>query len=235
MTAADADSSRLRQALRLLERAHGGEHWHWHPEHVAGSIDIIAGAILVQHTTWTNAERALENLRAGEALAAAAWPSLSDDALLAMIRVSGTPTVKLKRLRAVAQTIHDAGGVDALLALPRSELRARLLATHGIGPETADAIMLYAAHQPVFVVDAYTHRIFTRLGIEPEGGGYDAWQRFIEEQLPDGTARDFQRHHAHIVLHGKSVCRPTPRCDACSLADMCPTAVQQQREVLLLD
>jgi endonuclease-3 related protein len=232
---AAVESSRLRRVLGLLEQAHGDEHWHWHPEHVAAPIDIIAGAILVQHTTWRNAERALENLRAAGALDAAAWLSLPDDALLGMIRGSGTPTIKLKRLRAIARTIEDAGGVDAFLALARGELRGRLLGTHGIGPETADAIMLYAAHQPVFMVDAYTQRIFTRLGIEPEGTGYDAWQRFFEEQLPDSTARDFQRHHAHIVLHGKAVCRPAPRCDACSLADMCPTAVQQQREALLLD
>ena len=108
-------------------------------------MDIITGAILVQHTTWTNAERAVDALHAGGALDPASILALPDGRLIEMIRGSGTPTVKAKRLRALATTIMDTGGLDTFLALPLSEMRPLLLSTHGVGPETADAIALYAA------------------------------------------------------------------------------------------
>jgi endonuclease-3 related protein len=186
-------------------------------------MDVIAGAILVQHTTWQNAERALEALRESGAFDARVILSLSDDELQQMVRVSGTPSVKARRLRAVAQTIEDAGGIDALLALHDGDLRARLLATHGVGQETAGAIMLYAAGRRTFVIDAYTRRMFARAGLTPEADTYEAWQRFFEEALPDGDAATFQRYHAYIVLHSKAICRATPRCGACPITDLCET------------
>lgn len=221
------DSARIAKVASLLEAAYGAETWHWAPDYVRGPLDIIVGAVLVQHTTWKNAERALEQLRAAGALDAGALLSLPDDGLLALIRVSGTPTVKLRRLRAIARTIGTAGGVDALLALPQPELRARLLATHGVGPETADGIALYAARHRVFVVDAYTTRLFGRLGLTPAAGtDYGAWQRYIEEALPAADAALFQRLHAHIVLHGRALCRPRPRCARCPLLAVCPTGAE---------
>jgi endonuclease-3 related protein len=205
----------------MLEAAYATQPWHWSPDHVHGPMDIIAGSILVQHTTWTNAERALERLRAACALDAPTILHMPDADLVELIRVSGTPQVKLRRLRAVAQTIEDAGGLEALFALADGELRARLLATHGIGPETADAIMLYGDGRRTFLIDAYTIRLFRRLGLGPDGGdAYAAWQRWFEDALPHADAAMFQRFHAHIVLHGKALCRVLPLCAACPfLAD----------------
>lgn len=221
MLASHPDAGALASVLATLDATYRGETWHWHPEHVRGPLDVIVGAVLVQHTAWTNAERALEELRSAGAVDAARLAAMTDEELAPMLRVSGTPLVKTRRLRAVARTIVDAGGVAGLLALPRGQLRARLLATHGVGPETADAIALYAAGHRVFVVDAYTQRIFRRIGLGPGANGYDAWQRWFEERLDASTARDFQRHHAHIVMHGKALCRPRPRCGACPLQQCC--------------
>jgi endonuclease-3 related protein len=186
-------------------------------------MDVIAGAILVQHTAWRNAERALEQMRDAGALDSRRLATMPDEALVPLIRISGTPTVKARRVRAIAAAIEDAGGIDALFSLPDAELRARLLATHGIGEETADAIMLYAAGRRVFEIDAYTRRMFRRVGVGPDADTYGAWQRFFEDALRDGDASLFQRYHAYIVLHGKTLCRAVPRCASCPVRDLCDT------------
>jgi endonuclease-3 related protein len=186
-------------------------------------MDVIAGAILVQHTAWRNAERALEQMRDAGALESRLLATMPDDVLVPLIRISGTPMVKARRLRAIAAAIEDAGGIGALFSLPDAELRARLLATHGIGEETADAIMLYGAGRRVFEIDAYTRRMFRRVGVGPDADTYGAWQRFFEDALPDGDASLFQRYHAYIVLHGKALCRAVPRCASCPVRDLCDT------------
>ena len=213
----------LHEIFARLEAVYGAETWHWSPEYVRGTIDVIVSAVLVQHTAWANAERALEQMREAGALDARILASMPDTALVPLIRVSGTPTVKARRLRAVAATIEAAGGMEAFLARPDAELRAQLIGTHGIGPETADAIMLYAAGRRVFVIDAYTQRIFTRIGLAPSTSRYAEWQRYFEDALTDGDAAAFQRHHAHIVLHGKALCRPKPLCGTCPLQTICAT------------
>ena len=140
-----------------------------------------------------------------------------------LVRVSGTPAIKARRLRALAAMVEDAGGIDALFALPTDDLRARLLATYGIGPETADAIMLYGAGRRVFEVDAYAQRLFGRLGFAiPRGTNYGAWQRWFEAALADEDAAYFQHYHAYIVLHCKTLCRATPLCTHCPLLPQCP-------------
>ncbi len=213
------------RVFALLDATYGAETWHWSAPHVRGGFDIFAGAVLVQHTTWVNAERALDQLRAAGALDPARLASLDEADIVPLVRLSGTPTVKARRLRAVAQTVVDAGGLEAMLALPAAELRARLLATHGIGPESADAIALYAAGARAFVIDAYTRRLFRRIGTGPVGDGYDAWQRWAEDALPDADAAAFARHHAHIVLHGKALCRTRPLCGVCPLRSDCATGL----------
>jgi endonuclease-3 related protein len=215
-------AAQIRAVLRSLERAYRDDVWHWMADR-ARPIDVIVGAILVQHTTWTNAERALEALRAAGALYAPTLASMPDAEVAALVRVSGTPSVKSRRLRAMAATVERAGGIAAFLALPLATMRPLLLATHGIGPETADAIALYAAGLRTFVIDAYTRRVFARLRLEPGGrAGYDAWQRFFEDALADHDAEAFQRYHGYIVLHAKTLCRATPRCAACPLLSRCP-------------
>jgi endonuclease-3 related protein len=220
------DTARLRRIAASLDQAYGGEHWHWAPEHVRGPMDIVAGAILVQHTTWQSAERALALLRDATALDPETISRMDDAALLPLIAVSGTPAVKARRLRAVMRTILDAGGVDAFFALPDDDMRSRLIATHGVGDETADAILLYAAGRRSFVIDAYTRRTFGRLGITPSAGDrYADWQRMFEDALPAADAAVFQRCHANIVLHAKAVCRAQPRCAECLLRLECASAL----------
>lgn len=210
-----------------LEKMYGGRTWHWMPDYVRGPMDVMAGAVLVQHTTWVNAERALGVLRAAGALDARALAAMPEGEIAALVRVSGTPAVKAKRLRALAQTIEAGGGPDAMLALPVERLRALLLATHGIGPETADAIALYASGRRVFVVDAYTRRLFRRIGAGPREDSYGAWQRWFEDALPSADAALFQRYHAWIVLHSKEVCRAKPRCRLCPLRACCDTGARE--------
>ena len=212
---------RLRAIYRALAAEYSYDEWHWNEALLRGPLDMPVSAVLVQHTTWQNAERALEQLREAGALDAGVLLSLPEDRIAALTRVSGTPTVKARRLRALAAVIVVAGGIDALLALPADELRARLLATHGIGPETADAIVLYAAGRPAFVVDAYAQRLFRRIGIGPESDRYADWQRWLEGELAGEDAAYFQRYHAYIVFHCKRVCRAVPRCASCLLAAGC--------------
>jgi endonuclease-3 related protein len=212
----------LPRVFDLLEAAYGAEVWHWMPDVVRGPMDVIAGAVLVQHTTWANAERALDALRAAGVLDAETLATMPEAEIAALVRVSGTPSVKTRRLVALARTVERAGGVGRFAALPREPMRAMLLATHGVGPETADAIALYVAGQRVFMIDAYTMRVFRRLGLGPAGDGYDAWQRYFEDKLRDGDASMFQRYHGCIVLHGKALCRVRPRCAACPLLACCP-------------
>ena len=216
----------VRDIVERLEAAYGHEHWHWMPEH-ATPIEVIVGAILVQHTTWENAERALETLRAAELLDSAVIIAAMDETLVDAIRVSGTPNVKARRLRAIAQTIVEAGGLDAMLALPLDELRSLLLATHGIGSESADAIALYAGGKRTFMIDAYTRRVFRRIGIGPERDGYEDWRALFQNALVAADVRVFQRYHAWIVLHARAVCRPRPRCGACPLKHVCKTGTPE--------
>jgi endonuclease-3 related protein len=132
-------------------------------------------------------------------------------------------------LKAFAALVERHGGGEGLFALPTDQLRAALLGTHGIGRETADAVLLHAARRPVFVVDAYTVRLFRRLGLGPDGSRYDTWQRWFQERLP-AERELYRRYHAGIVLHCKETCRARPRCAGCGLLDVCPTGLQVVRE-----
>jgi len=215
--------SGLLEIYRALDERYRDDIWHWMPDVASGPFDVIAGAVLVQHTSWHLAERALNAMRAAGALDPAELLARPLDEIERLVRVSGMPRMKAQRLRAVAATIDTSGGLDALLALPAAELRDRLLATRGIGPETADAIVLYAAGRPAFVIDAYTRRTFGRLGLRPDDDTYDGWQRMFVEGLSEaGSVELFQRYHGHIVLHGKALCRATPRCAPCPLLQRCP-------------
>ena len=217
----------LLNILARLDAAYDFSGWHWQSSTPPEYICITA--VLVQHTNWSNVERALERLRAAGALSLEAVLRLPEDELAELIRPAGTPMPKARRLRAFAQLAAEHGGLDRLLALPVGELRARLLATHGIGPETADAIVLNAAGRPVFQVDAYTVRLFRRLGLGPEGNAYESWQRWFEEALPP-DADLYRRYHGLIVLHGKQTCRPRPRCAGCCLLEVCPTGQEVVKE-----
>ena len=200
---------------------HGAEQWHWTEE--SDPFEIAVGAILVQRTTWTNAERAVDRLRAAGVLDPVALEALSDEAIESLIRPSGQYRTKARKLRAFLDLIAANGSFAALLALPLPGLRERLLGTWGIGEETADAIALYAALQPTFVIDAYTRRLFGRLEVGPDSEApYREWQQFLAAALP-GDWRRWARAHALIVLHAKHLCRSRrPRCGECWLQPRCP-------------
>ncbi|MGM0553536.1 MAG: endonuclease III domain-containing protein [Pseudomonadota bacterium] len=194
----------------------------WWPAETA--FEVMVGAVLTQNTSWANVERALANLRAIDALSPAALAALPPSELAQRIRPSGYFNVKADRLRHLLAFLQRAGGIDALAMLETDILREALLEVKGIGPETADDILLYAFERPVFVVDAYTRRLFERLDLPHARAPYDTLRQSVEESLgPDvPMLNDF---HALIVEHGKTRCRPRPDCATCPLAVMCPSAM----------
>jgi endonuclease-3 related protein len=181
----------------------------------------MVGAVLTQNTAWTNVEKAIDRLRAEGCLDARAVVECPPEALGEMLRPVGYFNVKARRLQAFCRFLLEAGGEAALAVLPTGELRARLLAVHGVGPETADDMVLYAFGRPVFVVDAYTRRLGERLGLLQGGEGYEQIRARFERALgPDAAA--FNELHALIVHHAKHFCRKRPRCAGCCLAADCP-------------
>ncbi|MEF3193464.1 MAG: endonuclease III domain-containing protein [Halothiobacillaceae bacterium] len=207
----------LLEAYRRLDDAWGPQHW-WPGESV---LEIMVGAVLTQNTAWSNVERAIANLKAAGALSMQALLALPLDELAALIRPAGYFNVKARRLRALLEWVWDAGGVEALSGWTDEKLRSGLLGVHGVGPETADDILLYAFGRPVFVIDAYTRRILGRLGLIEPTMGYEYLRVAIEAELGADVPL-FNQFHALIVAHGKEVCRPRPRCERCVLADDCP-------------
>ena len=209
----------------LLAR-YGPQHW-WPGD---TPFEVMVGAVLTQNTAWTNVEKAIAQLKAAEALSAGAILALADAELARLVRPAGYFNVKARRLKALCAFLVAEGVADAperpAMTDPMAELRARLLAVHGVGEETADSILLYALGLPSFVVDAYTRRIFGRLGLL---GGHESYaeirQRFSQRLAGDACL--YNEYHALIVHLGKSVCRPRPRCAECPLAESCPSAAHQ--------
>jgi len=201
----------------------GPQHW-WPGE---TPFEVMVGAVLTQNTAWTHVERAITALKANEALSVRAILALPDTELAALIRPAGYFNVKTRRLKALCQFLLERGVAEAPEQLAEQaslpELRARLLAVHGVGEETADSILLYALGLPSFVVDAYTRRSFTRLGGLTGDESYAAIQRRFHAELP-ADRRLFNEFHALIVALGKHYCRPKPRCVDCPLLAVCPHA-----------
>ncbi len=186
----------------------------------------MVGAVLTQNTAWTNVERGLERLKehlGANDLGPHAILALPEAELAECLRPVGYFNVKARRLRAFCDAYLAAGEREALSRLTTAELRHRLLAIPGVGPETADDMLLYAFDRPVFVVDAYTRRLLSRLGLLVGTEGYEAIRQGLEGALGPDTAL-FNEYHALIVRHGKEICRPKPRCGACCLAHRCPAA-----------
>lgn len=201
-----------------LFKAFGPQAW-WPGD---GAFETMLGAILTQHTSWSNVETALDRFRRAGCLDPTELARLSDEHLAGLIRPAGTYRQKSRTVAGLLSLLAEFGGdVGQLLGRPCEELRARLLAVKGIGPETADCIVLYAAGYPRFVVDGYTRRIFGRLGLIDSSAGYGSIQRQFEAALP-ADDRLFNEYHALIVRLGKDICRAAPLCPRCPLADLCP-------------
>lgn len=195
----------------------------WWP--AATPFEVCLGAILTQNTAWTNVEKALHVIRSRGLLSHRGLFPLRTAAIARMIRPSGTFQVKARRVRAFLDFVESAfgGDVSRMAGEPLDDLRARLLEVHGIGPETADSIVLYAAGLPSFVVDAYTRRVFGRMGLLQGGESYEEVRAFFQERLPTDAAL-FNDYHAQIVRLAKEFCRPRPLCTSCPLGGVCARA-----------
>ena len=182
-------------------------------------FEVIVGAILTQNTSWSNVEPAIAKLRQAGLLTPCAMETVSIARLGTLIRSSGYFRQKAKKLKAFVRFLRaDYGGsLTRMFRTPTAELRLKLLAVHGIGPETADSILLYAGGHTSFVVDAYTHRILGRHGITEGKPDYEAVRALFENSLPRDS-RTYNEFHALLVNVGKNWCRPRePRCSECPL------------------
>jgi len=207
-----------KRLLRLYSALHvryGPQGW-WPAR---SAFEVAVGAVLTQHTAWPGVARAIGNLHAARRLEARRLAALSPAALGRLIRPAGTWRLKARSLLALTRFLLDrAGGrPERLRGAPLAPLRRDLLAVPGIGPETADAILLYAAGRPVFVADAYTRRVLWRHRIVPRQGDYETLRHFLEGHLPGDPAL-FNELHALLVAVAKAHCRARPSCEGCPLA-----------------
>lgn len=203
---------------RLLA-AYGPQGW-WPAD---GPFEVIVGAILTQATAWENAARAIDNLRRAGLLDPKRLMNAPIDRIAALTRPALYYNQKAKKLKAFLEFLAEryGGDLDRLLDEPLSDLRDGLLSIPGIGPETADSIILYAAGKPSFVVDSYTKRLLSRLGsIEPRAGYEEIRGLFLAALPPDPDL--YGEYHALIVRHGKEHCRSAPICADCPIASICP-------------
>jgi endonuclease-3 related protein len=204
------------QVYNTLFTANGHQRW-WPGD---SAFEIMVGAVLTQNTAWTNVEKAITNLKKAKALTPQAIAKAHPKKLAAWLKPSGYFNIKAKRVKAMCVWLMAQGGVRRLSKASTLELRQALLAVHGIGPETTDDILLYAFHRPVFVIDAYTRRIFQRLGLIKGKEAYETLRQLFEKTL-DADVQLFNEYHALIVIHGKDVCRKKPLCNECCLAKSC--------------
>jgi endonuclease-3 related protein len=224
----------LRRAYALMRVRAGHQRW-WPGE---TPIEVCVGAILTQNTAWSNVERAIANLKAARVLEPGKLFALPEAKVAELIRPAGYFNVKARRLRSFLRVLVETfgGDLNKLFTGETSVVRERLLAIHGIGPETADSMLLYAGGHSSFVIDAYTKRIFSRHGWswkaenkKAKPGGYDELKKLYETALnqKSGASRlDYwQDYHAQLVMVGKHFCRThAPRCDECPLKPLLPNA-----------
>lgn len=215
-----APSTLLREYYRAMYDALGPQHW-W-PGRT--QFEIIVGAILTQNTAWVNVERAIGNLRREGLLRPRAIAEVASGKLARLLRPSGYFRQKAKKLKAFVSFLRSeyGGSLPKMFRTRTLELREKLLGVHGIGPETADSILLYAGGHPVFVVDAYTRRILERHELTPGSRGYEEIQNYFETQLPRDAVL-FNEYHALLVNVGKNWCRKeAPCCRECPLGPYLP-------------
>ena len=224
----------LVEIYRRLLGAYGPQGW-WP---ASSRFEMIAGAILTQAAAWRNVERALDNLLSAGIKDWPAVHALPLDDLARLVRPSGYYNAKAVKLKAFAAHVCDGydGDLDAMFAGDTDAVRRELLGIHGIGPETADDILVYAAGKPSFVIDAYTIRILKRVGLEPvDRDNYDGWQRLFHAGIP-ADVPVYNEFHALLDRHHKEACaRNNPRCGGCCLQEICATgrvsAVQCDQEL----
>ncbi len=203
------------EAYDLLMAHFGPQHW-WPAD---SPFEVMVGAVLTQNTSWDNVRKAIDELRANGLLSFPALSSCAPEEIALCIRASGYYNLKAKRLKNLLELIVvDYGGdLDRFLADDLQQARERLLAVKGIGPETADSILLYACNHPVFVVDMYTHRVFSRHNLLPEECDYHTIQEIFVTNLPCDTQL-YNEYHALVVRVAATYCKKTkPLCGQCPL------------------
>ena len=207
-------TEKLMEIYRLLYERYGCRHW-W-PGH--SRFEIVVGAILTQNTNWGNVEKAIKNLKAAKSLTAKKLYEMDKYLLAEMVHPAGYYNIKAARLKNFLEWLfkeHD-GDLNKLGSTDPETLRRELLQIKGVGPETADSIVLYAFDKPVFVVDAYTCRIMGRHGLIEDGADYERVRDFFQSYL-DRSVELFNEYHALLVCLGKEYCRPKAKCDGCPL------------------
>jgi endonuclease-3 related protein len=212
--------SKTKKLLKIYQKmfdAFGPRRW-WPGE---TPFEVVIGAILTQNTNWSNVEKAIKNLKTAGKLSPEGIHGLSMTELAELIKPSGFFNVKAKRVKAFINWLFSKydGNLSKMFARDLQTLRTELLSVKGIGPETADSILLYAGNMPTFVVDAYTHRIFSRHELIPEESTYDDMKSFFEDNLPKDVQL-FNEYHALLVNIGKMFCKPRKVCEPCPLKDI---------------
>lgn len=211
-------AEQLQDIYKRLFETYGPQCW-WPADE---PFEVMVGAILTQSAAWTNVEKAITSLKAAGALSPGELRRLSLSDLAALVYSSGYHNAKARKLKSLAEWLQKSCRDDLkiLFAGETGQLREQLLSVWGIGEETADSILLYAAEKPVFVIDAYTRRIADRIGLSPDGNSYAAYQSLFTGNLP-ADVRLFNEYHALLVCLGKNVCRKRPLCGQCCLRDVC--------------
>lgn len=201
-----------------LRRRYGQQPW-WPAE---SPFEVAVGAVLTQNAAWSNVERAIERLKTRDLLSLSALLDAEIDAVADAIRPSGYYNIKAARLRNLCRFLATNGGLEGLAERRIDDARRGLLEVNGIGAETADDILLYALHRPVFVIDTYTRRLLQRHGLARGDEPYEVLRLGFEQALgPDVEL--YQQYHALIVMHAKAACRKSPVCADCILLAGCPT------------
>jgi len=201
--------------------AYGEQAW-WPAD---SQFEVVVGAVLTQNTNWSNVERAINNLKMAGVLDHQAILDLPREELAKLIRPSGYYNVKTKRLLALLNYLQRVGGLKVLAEQQLAEARQGLLSVNGIGPETADDILLYAFDRPVFVIDTYTRRLLARNNLARGTENYEDLRLGFEAALPMDVDL-FKQFHALIVQHAKEACRKQPECGNCCLGGTCPQALE---------
>ena len=200
----------LEELYHRLLTSYGQQHW-WPADN---PFEVMVGAILTQNTAWTNVEKAIQNLKQAKALNTHSIIELTDEELAALIRPSGYFNVKTKRLKNYTHWFVEQGRYKGLDQYPDLDLRQRLLAVNGIGPETADDILLYAFERPVFVIDTYTRRLLIKLQLITGDESYETLRQLFESALGQDVSL-FKEYHALIVRHAKVKCSGQTACEHC--------------------
>ena len=221
---ASGRGSLLWEIYRRLHRAYGPQGW-WPGD---GPFDVVVGAVLTQAAAWVNVERAIDAMKQAGCWSLRAIHEVPVEELASIIRPSGYFNAKARKLKAFAEHLVEGYDGDLLAFLDQElgPLREELLSIHGIGPETADDILVYAAEKPSFVIDSYTRRIVQRVGLMPHDSkaGYRDYQELFHENLTRDVSL-FNEYHALLDHHGKVTCGKVPLCSGCCLQDICATGM----------